>query len=186
MILIFYSHIYPLSVLCLQCAVAVLYDHCDFYPLHLFLQRGLKATELNNNNIDIHVIITKLFQSYTVCTTQIIYRRKPCNAVTQYAPRTLEENTKEEIQKSMADLLSFMDKVTPRYYYQRLYCRMCWLFLECSVPREKYLIFAIPFDCEIITRCTCTVFYTPWYSFTNPYPLISLHLFVDLSIHTPT
>lgn len=41
--------------------------------------------------------------------------RKPCNAVTQYAPRTIEEKTKGEIQKSMVDLLSFMDKVTPRF-----------------------------------------------------------------------
>ena len=37
--------------------------------------------------------------------------------MTQYAPRTIEEKTKGEIQKSMVDLLSFMDKVTPRYMY---------------------------------------------------------------------
>ena len=49
--------------------------------------------------------------------TIYFYRRKPCNAVTQYAPRTIEEKTKGEIQKSMVDLLSFMDKVTPRYMY---------------------------------------------------------------------
>lgn len=41
--------------------------------------------------------------------------RKPRNAVTQYTPRTTEEKSTEEINKSTADLLSFIDKVTPRF-----------------------------------------------------------------------
>ncbi|KAK2569985.1 Dynein axonemal intermediate chain 3 [Acropora cervicornis] len=41
--------------------------------------------------------------------------RKPRNAVTQYTPRTTEEKSTEEINKSTDDLLSFIDKVTPRF-----------------------------------------------------------------------
>jgi len=42
------------------------------------------------------------------------YRRKPCNAVTQYVARTLEEKPKEELKRATADIISFIEKVTPR------------------------------------------------------------------------
>ena len=56
--------------------------------------------------------------------------------MTQYAPRTIEEKTKGEIQKSMVDLLSFMDKVTPRYmYYDQI-------FRASDISRKKKQNFA--------------------------------------------
>ena len=42
------------------------------------------------------------------------YRRKPCNAVTQYVARTLEQKSKEEVKRTTVDILSFIEKVTPR------------------------------------------------------------------------
>ena len=48
------------------------------------------------------------------CNSWLHHRRKPCNAVTQYVPRTLGEKSKEEKRKSTTDVLSFIDKVTPR------------------------------------------------------------------------
>jgi len=41
-------------------------------------------------------------------------RRKPCNAVTQYVARTLEEKPKEELKRATADIISFIEEVTPR------------------------------------------------------------------------
>lgn len=41
--------------------------------------------------------------------------RKPCNAVTQYIPRSTDEKSEEEINKATTDLQTFIDKVTPRF-----------------------------------------------------------------------
>ncbi|PFX30161.1 Dynein intermediate chain 2, axonemal [Stylophora pistillata] len=41
--------------------------------------------------------------------------RKPRNAVTQYSARTLEEKSKDDIIRATTDLISFIEKVTPRF-----------------------------------------------------------------------
>lgn len=102
-------------VYCVHCCIVLLW----FLPSAFFVSRGdLKLHTYSCKYLDLytcyhHKIISVIHLYYTI----YFYRRKPCNAVTQYAPRTIEEKTKGEIQKSMVDLLSFMDKVTPRYMY---------------------------------------------------------------------
>ncbi|XP_058964872.1 dynein axonemal intermediate chain 3-like [Pocillopora verrucosa] len=41
--------------------------------------------------------------------------RKPRNAVTQYSARTLEEKSKDDIKRATTDIISFIEKVTPRF-----------------------------------------------------------------------
>ena len=52
---------------------------------------------------------------YAFSLTQSTYRRKPRNAVTQYSARTLEEKSKDDIKRATTDIISFIEKVTPRY-----------------------------------------------------------------------